>query len=218
MAHAGPGTDGSQFFITHKETPWLDNKHSVFGHVISGQDVVDAIQQGDKINSVKILRKGQAAEDFSAPAVFAEYLKEKEKEELKKAARSQSIEQFEAWVKENYPDAKKMDAGFYYVQTQAPAEGAKSPNTGSNVSVHYTGKFIDGEKFDSSLDRGEPIQFPLGQGRVIDGWDKGIAEMKEGEKGTLLIPYTLGYGDRGFPGAIPPKATLVFDVELVSVQ
>lgn len=219
MANAGPATNGSQFFITHKETGWLDNKHSVFGNVVSGQEIVDAIQQGDKMISVRIIRKGQAAEDFNAQAVFNSYLEEKKLEDMKVSARSQSVDQFEAWVKENHPEAVKLESGIYYLQTQAPDEGAAAPASGtSQVSVHYTGKFIDGEKFDSSHDRGEPITFPLGQGRVIEGWDKGIAVMKKHEKGTLFIPYTLGYGERGFPGAIPPKATLVFDVELVDIQ
>jgi peptidylprolyl isomerase len=219
MANAGPGTNGSQFFITHKETAWLDDKHSVFGNVVSGQEVVDAIQQGDKINSIRIIREGEDAENFNAMGVFNAYLEEKKMEDMKVAARSQTIDQFEAWVAENYPEAQKHESGIYYLQTQAPAEGAQAPTSGtSTVSVHYTGKFVDGEKFDSSRDRGEPISFPLGQGRVINGWDEGIALMKKGEKGTLLIPYTLGYGERGFPGAIPPKATLVFDVELVDIK
>lgn len=90
---------------------------------------------------------------------------------------------------------------------------------GDTVAVHYTGRLTNGKKFDSSLDRGQPIEFPLGEGRVIAGWDEGIAGMKKGGKRKLIIPAKLGYGDRGTPdGTIPPGATLIFDVELVAIK
>jgi FKBP-type peptidyl-prolyl cis-trans isomerase len=89
---------------------------------------------------------------------------------------------------------------------------------GKNVKVHYTGYLQDGKKFDSSVERGEPIEFPLGKGNVIKGWDEGIALLHTGEKARLVIPYQLAYGEQGYPGAIPPKATLIFDVELVEVK
>ena len=93
-----------------------------------------------------------------------------------------------------------------------------SPPDGANVSVHYTGWLTTGEKFDSSLDRGQPFSFPIGQGRVIRGWDEGVATMKTGGKRKLISPAELGYGERGAGGAIPPGATLVFEVELLSVS
>ena len=96
--------------------------------------------------------------------------------------------------------------------------GCAKAVAGKTVSVHYTGKFQDGRVFDSSVSRGEPITFPLGRGNVIKGWDEGIALMKVGGKAQLIIPPHLGYGERGAGGVIPPNATLVFDVELVSVQ
>ena len=97
-----------------------------------------------------------------------------------------------------------------------------APQRGQRVVVHYTGWLYEdgkrGAKFDSSVDRGQPFEFPLGVGRVIGGWDEGVATMRPGGKRTLIIPPALGYGDRGFPGAIPPNATLMFDVELIEVR
>jgi FKBP-type peptidyl-prolyl cis-trans isomerase len=95
--------------------------------------------------------------------------------------------------------------------------GAQAEN-GKTVDVHYTGYLMDGRTFDSSIERGEPISFPLGQNMVIKGWEEGIALMKVGEKMRLIIPSELGYGDRGAGGVIPPNATLIFDVELVNVK
>ena len=89
---------------------------------------------------------------------------------------------------------------------------------GQAVTVHYTGWLTDGTKFDSSVDRDEPFVFVLGEGQVIAGWDQGVATMREGDKVKLTIPHHLAYGEAGYPGAIPPRATLVFDVELLKVS
>lgn len=107
-------------------------------------------------------------------------------------------------------------SGLQYSVDQ-PGTGAQ-PQPGQTVSVHYTGWLTDGTKFDSSRDRGEPIEFPIGTGRVIRGWDEAVGAMKVGEKRTLVIPPALGYGERGASGVIPPNATLVFKVELVGVR
>lgn len=104
----------------------------------------------------------------------------------------------------------------YYVL--APSKSTVVAKTGNKVKVHYTGWLTDGKKFDSSLDRGEPIEFAVGTGQVIKGWDEGITGMKVGEKRQLQIPAALGYGARGAGGAIPPNADLIFDVELVAVN
>ncbi len=110
----------------------------------------------------------------------------------------------------------KTQSGLEYVEVEA-GTGAQA-KAGDTVSVHYTGKFQDGKVFDSSVSRGEPITFPLGKGNVIKGWDEGIALMKVGGKAQLIIPPNLAYGERGASGAIPPNSTLVFDVELVSIN
>ncbi len=113
-------------------------------------------------------------------------------------------------------DTISTASGLKYIvikQGDGPAAAAGRP-----VRVHYTGWFTDGSKFDSSVDRGEPFTFLLGQGRVIRGWDEGVAMMRVGGKRRLIIPPELGYGARGAPGAIPPNATLIFDVELLGVE
>ncbi len=102
------------------------------------------------------------------------------------------------------------------IEDLAVGSGAEATK-GKMVSVHYVGTLEDGKKFDSSRDRGEPFSFKLGAGMVIQGWDQGVAGMKVGGKRKLTIPSHLGYGDRGYPGVIPPRATLIFEVELLGV-
>ena len=119
-----------------------------------------------------------------------------------------------ARTRQAYPEALSTTSGLHYIVT-SEGSGSSTPKTGDSITAHYKGTLLNGTKFDSSYDRGEPFSFQVGLGRVIKGWDEAFQSMKKGEKRTLIIPSKLGYGSRGAGGSIPPNATLVFEVELI---
>lgn len=212
MANAGPGTNGSQFFITHGPTNWLDGKHSVFGKTVAGQEIIDAIEQGDKIEALEIIRKGASAESFEANSEVFKNLQDESvnrEKKMKEEAQAGIMKQIE----ETYAGAQITESGMRYIVHQE-GEGEK-PTKGTQVKAHYTGTLLDGTKFDSSVDRGQPFEFSVGAGQVIQGWDEAFLDMKKGEKRTIILPPELGYGSRGAGGVIPPDAFLIFEVELL---
>ena len=210
MANSGPGTNGSQFYITHISTDWLDNKHTVFGNVVEGQDIVDAVEQGDVLESLEIIREGEEAKNWNAIEAFITFKGARNKHDIAlKADAEAAMEKLAAGF-------EKTESGLRYQFIQR-GEGKKAEN-GKTVSVHYEGSLENGKVFDSSYPRKKPIDFTLGQGQVIEGWDEGIALLKVGDKARFVIPSHLGYGSRGAGGAIPPNATLIFDVELMDVK
>ena len=216
MANAGPGTNGSQFFITHVPTDWLNGKHTIFGQVVNAdsQKVVNAVQQGDKIEKLTIVRQGETAKAFTATQADFDKLAEEAKiaaAEKAKAANAKKI----AEVEKAFPGYAKDSNGIYFKTTK---EGSGSKIGGrKNVACEYKGYLVDGRVFDQSKGRG-PLEFVTDGGQMIPGFDIMVQDMKVGEKRTIVIPSDLAYGANGIPGVIPGGAYIAFDVELVRAR
>ncbi len=225
MANSGPNTNGSQFFITEVATPWLDGKHTIFGEVVQGVETIDKLAnvktgaqdkpiENQIINKVIIIKKGKEYKHFEAEKFFNENKnKIQENNKIYLASKLKETSEKVAKIKEGMTTTA---SGLMY-KIVKQTEG-KQPKKGDSIAAHYAGIFEDGRVFDSSYVRNEPLEFPVGIGRVIKGWDEGLLLMKEGEKAILWIPSELAYGTRGAGGVIPPNTNLIFEVELVKVK
>ncbi len=213
MANSGKNTNSSQFFITHKETPWLNGKHTVFGQVKIGQNIVDTIKKDDYINRIEIIRVGKEAKKFRANEVFEFELNNvvKKEEERKK-----KLEEAKArFQKEKGIENATLTSSGLKILSLVKGSG-KKVNPAIATTVHYTLYLTDGKKIDSSIDGNKPFVFTINEQSLIAGWKEGVKTMREGDKSRFFIPYYLGYGEKGM-GPIPPKSDLVFEVEVLKV-
>jgi cyclophilin family peptidyl-prolyl cis-trans isomerase len=247
MANNGPGTNSSQFFITHLETPWLDGKHTIFGHVVDyNLEVVNKIEQDDFIKSVTIIRNGEEAKKFDAKKTFYDYFKiESESQKQKVAAEAKAKAEYNAKYKavcdqkvasftELKSKSTKTATGLQYVITKK--SGGKKPAIGSSVYIHYAGFLENGTLFDTSIEDVSqtfgtfdparaaakqyiPIPFQAGKkDGLIPGFIEGIEKMAIGDKAILFIPSHLAYGEAGAGDVIPPNTNIIFEIELMETM
>ena len=247
MANNGPTTNSSQFFITHVATPWLEGKHTIFGHVVEkGMDVVNKIVQNDYINKVTIIRNGEAAKKFNAVKTFTNYFAVESENQKKKAAidaeNKRVYDQKYKGVRENKiayfaalkAKSTKTPTGLQYSITKK--SGGKKPKNGANVFIHYVGFLEDGELFDASVESVakafgkydenraaqngyQPIPFQAGRkDGMIPGFIEGLEQLSFGDKAVIFIPSRLGYGPAGAGGVIPPNANIIFEIELLETM
>ncbi len=243
MANSGPGTNSSQFFITHKETPWLNGLHTIFGKVIeNGMEVVNAVVQDDTINSVKIIRKGEDAKKFDAIKIFSDYFKVESENQKKQAqvleeGQKKYKEEFQKVITEkialhteSISSGIKLPSGVVYKITSKGS--GKKPVTESTVMLTYAGFLEDGTLFDSNnvptcktfgkyneqrdAQGGYKLMpFQVGsKGKMIPGLEEGLSKMNIDDKATIFIPSNLGYGANGAGNIIPPNANIIFEIEM----
>lgn len=242
MANSGPGTNGSQFFITLKETPWLDGRHTIFGEIVVGQEVIDSIgnieteKPGDKpleaitIQSLNIINKGGVKVPY-----FTEEMAKLEKEKKEKEERINKIADSKASelnVLKAKADSLPSGIKIYFTEK---GDGPK-PKEGDKILMNYAGYFADGHLFDSNIletaekfevvddmrkAAGQYVPVPTDysvEAKLIPGFREGLLNMKIGDKATVFIPSHLAYGKRGIPDVIPPDSELIFDLEIVEIM
>ena len=247
MANNGPATNSSQFFITHIETPWLDGKHTIFGHVVgNGMEAVNKILQDDYMSKVTIIRNGDAAKKFDAVKVFHDYFTAEAENQKKQAAIDAENKRIFNEKYKTVIDAKiksfaalkakatKTKSGLEFVITKK--SGGAKPKAGTGVFIHYAGFLENGTLFDSSIESVcktfgtfdpnraaqngyQPIPFQAGKkDGMIPGFIEGIEQLSFGDKAVIFIPSKLGYGEAGAGGVIPPNANIIFEIELLKAQ
>ena len=243
MANSGPGTNSSQFFITLKETSWLDGKHTIFGHVVeNGMEVVNAVTQNDIIKKITIIRKGEAVKKFDALKVFSDYFKieaENQKKQLeldaenKKAydAKYKAVKEQKAAFFNNFKSSTTKSSTGLKFKIIKKGSG-KKPEKGATVYINYAGFLEDGMLFDSNLaeiskafgkfDKNRALQngykpspYQMGSNQLMPGLAEGLGKMNFGDKAILFIPPSLGYGEQGAGNVIPPNANTIIEVELL---
>ncbi len=232
MANSGPDSNGSQFFITHKETSFLDGKHTVFGHLIQGQAVVDSIKQDDLINKIEIIRVGKDAKDFDAQEVFNSYFSDiEERKKLQQEKMNKVRADFLKLIEVNEANMVSLPSGLKYIILKE-GTGVK-PQVGSKVLVYYAGYFTTGDLFDTNVieiarlydkydhrrENGggyNPVPMDYSpDAALIAGFREGLQQMAFGDKILLIVPSYLAYGEQGSRGVIPPNSDLLFELEIV---
>ncbi len=232
MANSGPDSNGSQFFITHKETKFLDGVHTVFGYVVQGQEVVDSMKQDDIIQKIEIIRIGKDAKSFDAASEFSAYFEHIEaKQKLAQEVREKQKEELVQFVMDNEANAVVLASGLKVISINE-GSGVK-PVIGTKVNVYYAGFFTTGDLFDSNVKEIAEASGKYDRRRdqmggykakamdyspdaaLIAGFKEGLQNMNYGDKVLLIVPSHLAYGEQGSRGVIPPNTDLWFQLEIV---
>ena len=213
MANSGPDSNGSQFFITHVPTPHLDGRHTIFGQVSLGQDVVDMVEADDKMESVKIIRKGKKARKYQVDNAFFEKVQSEAVENQARAMEAKREANIN-FVREKWPEAVLQDGIYVIVKNEGVGDASRG---GEQARLHYSISLINGTKIENSRDREGPIEITLGAGEVFEAWDKAMVGMRREEHRTLIIPPEMAFGDQAL-GPIPPNSWLLLDVEILDFK